>query len=384
MFPLKRLFYKPPSLSRIITLMWHIILSALVAMVLPGLAYAQSGGGCLNYWSVGPSGCDGSNPPPPVALPRAPAQPQIPSIPQAAPPPAISQAKPMDPVEEFYQTYDKPPRAFVEFQINPTPANAVAWVKEYQDIINKSSQTADAWRQAESAFDQYAQTGRLPDEFSQALSNQERQQVLTIIQGLDADSQNPNTQLPPALRPSPSASTLPQAFQNAVRGVPMNTHSNAPTQSPTANPLAALNRGSLTDKKAAVNSGGTLSMAALNRGEDIASGGDVIKVNYYFSAVCPFCRKFEPELARVQQQFTTKRLDITCVDMTPGERVPSNKQAHIDCQWRPLGPGEKDANQVRATPSLVIDFGPTKSLELVEGYVDSAQLLSYLNTKVKE
>jgi thiol-disulfide isomerase/thioredoxin len=280
--------------------------------------------------------------------------------------------KPVDPVEQFYQTYDKPPRAFVEFQLNPTPANAMAWVQEYQSIINRSSQTAEAWRQAETAFNQYQQTGQLPPEFAQALTDEERQQVMNIVQTGGVKPYNFSDNSP--------ASSLPQTFQNAVRGVPNQPAANPP-EKPKADALAALNRGSRTTPEVAEPT--RLSLAALNRGED-TSDSDVIRVNYYFSAVCPFCRRFEPEFAQVQQQFNAKRLDVTCVDMTPGERVPTNKQGAVDCKWRPLAAGEKDANQVRATPSLLIDFGPTKSLELVEGFVESDQLLSYLNKKVAE
>lgn len=341
--------------------MRHFLSLLVLALALPVASYAQSTRACIDYWAVGPTGCDGQRAPEP--------QPVLPlPTPMQKPMPV---AKPADPVEQFYQTYDKPPRAFVEFQLNPTPANAVAWVKEYQGIISKSSETAEAWREAEAAFTQYQQTGSLPENFNQALTDEERQQVIGIMQGGAPKPFNFAENAPP--------STLPQTFQNAVRGVP-NTPAQA--QAPKQDALAALNRGSRTTPTPSAESA-KLSMATLNKGEDV-SNSDVIKVNYYFSAVCPFCRRFEPEFANVQKQFNAKRMEVTCVDMTPGERVPANKQGNIDCRWRPLGPGEKDANKIRATPSLLIDFGPTKSLELVEGYVEGSQLLTYLNRKVAE
>lgn len=353
--------------------MRHFLFLLVLTLALPVAGYAQSNKACINYWSVGPTGCDGRPEPEP--------QPVMPTpMPMMQKPMPV---KPADPVDQFYQTYDKPPRAFVEFQLNPTPANAMAWVKEYQSIINKSSDTAEVWRQAENAYTQYQQTGELPQQFTQALSDEERQQLVNIMQS------GPAAPKPMAFAAGDPASNLPQAFQDAFRGIPTSPtlaaaqrmpNAQAPAQS-SANALAALNKGSLT--KPADASSNNLSMAALNRGEDTAAS-NVIKVNYYFSAICPYCHKFEPELARVQREFKGKRLEVTCVDMTPGERIPTNKQTGINCQWRPLAPGEKDANQVRATPSLLVDFGPTKSLELVEGYVEADKLMSYLNIKAAQ
>lgn len=350
--------------------MRHFLSSLIFTLALPVAALAQSNQACINYWAVGPSGCDGR--PEPVAVPA----PQIPT-----PQPVMTKpmaVKPTDPVDQFYQTYDKPPRAFVEFQLNPTPATAMAWVKEYQNIIDKSSQTAETWREAEAAYNQYKETGNLPESFTQALTDEERRQLVNIMDSSPAKPFNFSDVTPP--------SDLPAAFQNAARGVPLNQPvTKAATKKPSADALAALNRGSIVNTGGGniTQSGNKLSMASLNKGEDTTMN-DVVKVNYYFSAVCPFCRKFEPEFAKVQKQFNAKRLEVICVDMTPGERIPSNKQAGIDCTWRPLGPGEKDANKIRATPSLLIDFGPTKSLELVEGYVEGNQLLSYLNRKAAE
>lgn len=346
--------------------MRHFLSSLVLTLALPVAAFAQSNQACINYWAVGPSGCDGR--PEPVAAPAPVPMPMAPAMSKPMP------VKPSDPVDQFYQTYDKPPRAFVEFQLNPTPTTAMAWVKEYQNIIDKSSQTAETWREAETAYNQYKETGNLPESFAQALTDEERRQLVNIMDAGPAKPFNFSDVAPP--------SNMPAAFQNAVRGVPMNQPVGPVTKKPTSDALAALNRGSITSGNVAPQPN-KLSIATLNKGEDV-NANDVVRVSYYFSAVCPFCRKFEPEFAKVQKQFNAKRMEVICVDMTPGERVPANKQAGIDCKWRPLGPGEKDANKIRATPSLLIDFGPTKSLELVEGYVEGNQLLSYMNRKAGE
>ena len=73
------------------------------------------------------------------------------------------------------------------------------------------------------------------------------------------------------------------------------------------------------------------------------------------------------------------QLQVTCVDMTPSGQAASNVHDGINCQWRPLLPGEKNAMGVDSTPTLIIDRGEELPLERLSGFVDENKLRNYLN-----
>ena len=50
-----------------------------------------------------------------------------------------------------------------------------------------------------------------------------------------------------------------------------------------------------------------------------------VEISYYFSAQCPFCAKFEPQLQSLIQQLGEDDVAVTCVDVTPTERVGKDR-----------------------------------------------------------
>ena len=72
------------------------------------------------------------------------------------------------------------------------------------------------------------------------------------------------------------------------------------------------------------------------------------------------------------------RARVTCVDMTPSGQKAENITGTLNCDWRPLMPGEKDAYGISATPTLIVDRGQGGALERLSGYVDEEKLRNYL------
>ena len=307
--------------------------------VLASPAHAQQ---CLDYWTVGPSGCNGQQPAPPAAPV---VRPTPPAPPVALPPDPMEQK-----IQEFYDTYDKPPRAFVEFNLNPTPANALKWVQEYESILSRSSASADAWTTAQRWYEDYKKTGQLPPDASAALSREEQAQLKQILSTPAAPV------LPAALAAKPAAPAAAPA--PVARPIP-------PTIANRQNVAESLNRGS---RKAAPNN-----PTAVTASRPL--------LNYYFSAQCQFCKKFGPELASVVAPLA-ERVDFFCVDMTPGEKTAANKPDYLNCSYRPLNPGEAGMLGVRVTPTLLFDARDGRAPDLIPGYQPAAQLQAYLQQKL--
>ena len=298
---------------------------------------------CIDYWTVGPSNCEPTPPPSPPPAPALPA-------PVAAPPVA-------DPLEqriqEFYQTYDKPPRAFVEFTLNPTPANALKWVKEYEAILNRTNTSAEAWTTAQRWYEDYQRTGRLPADASAALSREEQAQLQRILAASPAGPAlaAPLVQSRPTPELRPSRTTTPPAPPTITAGA-------------SSRGADQLNRGSRRVSAAAPE--------ALPPQRPL--------INYYFSAQCQFCKRFGPELATVLEAWPD-RFDVSCVDMTPGEKTAANKPEYLNCAYRPLNPGEAQLLGVRVTPTLLIDARDGRAPDLIPGYQPQAQLQAYLQQR---
>lgn len=298
---------------------------------------------CLSYWAVGDSGCDGSKKP---EKKKAKEESLLPEskleMPESKLPERITPDS-EDPIEEkvdeFLDNFEKPPREFAKFQMEPTLDNAMSWVRKYNDMVSHSGRIAAAWRQAQEIYSQAEQTGVvLPGMQGQQLQIPNYQQQLALT--------NPN--LAASLLAQAEGAQAPNAPQNRRIGGLSNTE----------------NIGSLTPDEA---------FAGAN------AGNGRIKVNYYFSAECPYCEKFEPEFRRVMKSMPGK-LDVTCVDMTPSGQTEANIYGKLDCAWRPLDIGEMEELGVTATPTLVIDRGDGSPLQRIPGYVDEANLKKFLLT----
>ena len=99
-------------------------------------------------------------------------------------------------------------------------------------------------------------------------------------------------------------------------------------------------------------------------------------LTYYYSAVCPFCKRFTPELAAVLTQ--NPNLSLTCVDLTPHEVGPHTAPPELPCNWRLPQDNELESGNIRQTPTLLLK-GPGGSPLRISGYVDKGRLQSYLN-----
>lgn len=343
-----------------------VLLAALLAT--PQAAHAL----CLDYWAVGPSGCNGKQPP--KTDKKAKAQPTE-EVAAKEEPEDEEEAKPEEEmteeekkeaelqqdIEKFYTRHGKPPEEFVRFYMDPSPQNALAWVKKYNESINRSRQLAAAWTQAQQIYNNFDEQGlELPPELlpEHALKGEKE---LPPVQDLGLE--------------------LPPGLEDVFGKKPAQ-------QSPAPNGQGAIG---------GINSGGSAgggiggiggSDRTQTLGDDRRIGGplpdeagqNLLKVSYYFSADCPFCKKFEPGLSKVAKEMKGK-LEVTCVDMTPSGQKASNVHAGVECQWRPLLPGEKNAMGVEATPTLIIDRGEQFPLERLSGFVDESKLREHLNKK---
>lgn len=319
---------------------------------------------CLDYWAKGPSGCNGKQPAPqPEAKPKKDTVKKddvkddktVEEEPEEKPEEEMTEeekkeAKLEKDITKFYERHGKPPEEFVRFYMDPTPENALAWVKKYNENLQRSRQLAAAWTQAQQIYTDFHEKGmEIPPEL------------------LPEYAKNDPNALPPV---QDLGLPLPEGLDD-VFGKKKTEQSPAPSGD-TSSAIGGLNG----DRTIVMGEDRRIGGGPDPVAEAAASG--VIKVSYYFSAECPYCRKFEPGFKNVIKDMGQK-LDVTCVDMTPSGQDASNVHAGITCQWRPLLPGEKNAMGVDATPTLIIDRGPDQPLERVSGYVDETKLRQYLN-----
>lgn len=332
---------------------------------------------CLDYWATGPAKCSAKKPkaqkePEPEVATPAPVRRAQPSqqrpIEEELTEKEEKEAKLKQDIEQFYDRHGKPPEEFVRFYMEPTPANALAWVKKYNEGLQRSRQLAASWTQAQQIYDQFETQGlELPPELLPEHARN-AQNALLPVQDLGVP--------------------LPQGLQDSFKS-PQELAQRQLQAPQVAQPSQSNDLGFGTQLSVALGAdgriGGNLPPEALTTGGGgaaVAAGGvgapeDKIKISYYFSAECPFCQKFEPGLRNVIQE-QKARLDVTCVDMTPSGQTQANINGKVDCEWRPLLPGEMQAMGVEATPTLIVDRGESKPLERLSGFVDEQRLRTYL------
>lgn len=91
---------------------------------------------CNDYYTVGSALC--------APMPQIP-QVSVSVAPMLLPPPATQPAK--SPVDEYLESYGKPPREFVEFYLSPTVVNAQKWSAKYHDMLEKTRAISNVWMQ---------------------------------------------------------------------------------------------------------------------------------------------------------------------------------------------------------------------------------------------
>lgn len=318
--------------------------------------YADKYSTCLDYWSVGPSGCgpkkkDKQNVPAPaphVSVSQV--------VPQQAPvqvQKAVTQTLD-EKIDDFLENHGKPPREFVAFHLEPTLENALKWVQTYREMLSRNQQIVYAWEQAEKLYEgalssndesvkeKLAQLNKLPEipDFGVEIPGFERPKSLDEEQILAVEQVEERY--------------TPQ-FDNSITA-----RSNA----------ASLGGGQY---------GGGISVEgkALDTTRVGAVTSAPIKIDYYFSAQCPFCQRFEPDFQRLIAGAGSK-VDVTCIDMTPSGASIENINGDVDCTWRPIEFGEAERMGIKRTPSLIIDRGNGGPLERLSGYVDPVQLKAHL------
>lgn len=309
----------------------------------PATAYQP----CLDYWQVGMAGkCN-----PPVKPAQKATTAVTPTIAVAVPPAPVSptKSKEDEAIDKFQEQYGKPPREFVAFYLNPTPENATKWVHTYQEMLNRNTQLAIAWTQAETLYQNALNKGVPASKFASS--------TLTPVPdyGVPVPGFTDNPSFYPGRTP-PSTQVLQAGVQSLGGG-------NLPSPAALTNP-AAITAGLVTNPQTPSTQTGP------------------IELRYYFSAECPYCQRFQPGFAGLLKEEGAK-LSTICVDVTPYSGPGTGPdQSHVagklDCAWRTLEPGEEDQMGIKETPTLIIRRKPNGPFERVNGYVEIDTLKSYL------
>lgn len=325
---------------------------------------------CISYYTVGMSGCVGKQPSKTEDLPAEtndllPPN-QVVSLPASESVSISGQVSGTEEslenrINEFLQDYNKPPREFVAFQLEPTLDNAIKWVQKYNETLERNKRIATAWSQAEKILNTLNQRG-------------------VVVPGINDFASE--TALPDF---SAEQKAIQEALQgyavvDPLTGKPQKTGAvQAQTAAMTQNIRIGTGEGETSPPVDGSAFGGALSTAANNplKTGNIAGATDVIRISYYFSAQCGFCKRFEPELKNIMAEFGA-RLAVSCVDMTPGERKPQNVHEGLQCQWRPATAQEVAGFGIKATPTLIIDRGKGGPFERLAGYTTADNLRKVL------
>lgn len=380
--------------------MLRFLLVFIIAVVISGNSYARGKDQkCLSYWSVGAAACkkveepkeETPPPPPPVVI----QQPQQPSpVVELKVEKPLSEKEKLDiqvekEVDDFLENHGKPPREFARFMINPTLENALVWAQKYNDMLKRTEETTVAWMKATHILEE-KEAGNLNADIP-TLGNKRR---VVPDYGLKWDTEA-GTFLTTKEREENSGLTGNSEYISDDGRI------TAPVQQPTQedfaeqakelgetpeeqlkNMFALMQQAKQqeqnaikSDKKANIPSAGGDINKLLPNSEGVDDGK--IHVNYYFSAECPYCKKFEPEFQKVINELG-RNIEVTCVDMTPSNKDIVNIYGKVDCEWRPLMPDEMRTFGVKSTPTLLVRFPDKSNPEKLEGFVSATNLRTYL------
>ena len=325
---------------------------------------------CLSYLQVGDSPCDpvskttvedGGILPPPLAPLEDVVEPNPVPKEEQKEPMYESKEKPLnDRIEEYMEDYGKPPREFVAFNLEPTLENALKWAKKYREMMERNRKLTAAWGQAQTILNEMEDSGM------EVPGYEPMPEIPDYGVGLSEGFKN-------------FADSMPSQ-QTDYTGIAAN--SNARQGAPTvgfAQGDTGLAIGQNQDSSAVNTGSSDLFGESLTPPEKQQQGP--VEVSYYFSAECPYCKKFETGFKGLIEEMG-REVNVTCVDMTPSERKRENIHGKIDCAWRAAVPGEATALGVNSTPTLIIDRKMGQGLEKVEGLVDISKLKAFLRGDV--
>lgn len=326
---------------------------------------------CLDYWIKGPAACKDQEDQKQKILIQGGKNIDINFEKDEA---RIAYEKDLDiKVDKFIEAYGKPPREFVAFHLDPTLENAIRWVKKFETEYDRTRKIAVAWRQADNLFKEYKKTGSLSLPPESGVSEAQVKYLLT------------------ALEENPTDLKEVKGFGNKI------------DDSDWADNILDTNYAKLdykddsytraVNKIAKTGNNSDYSLKALERKskepryekpskptkkvKETVNTTNKLEISYYFSAKCPFCEQFKPQLKSAIEDFGKDKVSLTCVDMTPGDKKPENIKGKLDCKWRPLLAGEASQFGVKSTPSLLVKRSGSSDLELIENYYDADVLLNY-------
>lgn len=380
--PTPTLTFSPPAGTaptgfRLFSMVLAVVLAALF-ILWPASGYSQTR--CLDYWATGPSKCKKEVVEKKKQQETA-EQPQAELVEPEKDEEEMTEeekkeAKLQKDIDKFYNRHGKPPEEFVRFYMDPSPANAIAWVKKYNENLGRSRELSAAWTQAQKIYDRFKEKGMdLPPEMLPEYARED-ENALPPVQDLGEE-------LPPSLQGVFGGGQKQAPLQNqqamAEDGLGFDGGGVSVQVGEDGRIGGNLPADALTNGAAA--SGGASDASSTAGGSSSAQGGKgPVEISYYFSAECPYCEKFEPVFREVLAEMGGN-VDVTCVDMTPSGQTQANIHGKIDCEWRPLLEGEMQAMGIEATPTLIVDLGKDKPLERLSGFVDEKRLRRYFKKK---
>tara|TARA_Y100001960_G_scaffold332842_1_gene435117 strand:+ start:449 stop:1606 length:1158 start_codon:yes stop_codon:yes gene_type:complete len=311
-------------------------------------------------------------------------------------------------IDKFLAGYGKPPREFAAFHLDPTLENAVRWVKKFNEEHERTMKIAVAWKQADQLFRQYKATGEI---LLPAESGVTPAQIKYLKEAFEGDA----TDLP---KVKGFGVDLPGDWDEdrlarnyAKLDYKEKTQKMLNSERANPKPVSLYNLPDLEKqiertsimspelKESFDAAQSIVAKAEKERQEQIKplkakeyskpakketpKTKEKLEISYYFSAKCPYCTQFKPELKDAIAKYGKENVSLTCVDMTPGERKPSNVKGKLDCKWRPVLTGELKQFGISKTPSLIVKRGASNQLELLENYHESKTLVDYFTNGPK-
>lgn len=324
---------------------------------------------CLDYWLKGPAACKQKKKEKPISV-------HIKGSIKGRFPKAERDSERLKYEEElnikidkFLENYGKPPREFVAFHLDPTMENAIKWVKKFNTDHERTMKVAVAWKQAEEIFEEYRDTGEVTLPASSGVTES---QVKYIKEVLDSDP----TDLPPVkgfgidVEGKWDEDRLGRNYARLTYKEKTKAYGNAVSRLSNTGGSSSFSLKALEEKMARQSK-------TAGKSEQTLSGKMYpLEISYYYSANCPYCAKYKPQLKDAIEKIGKKNIKLTCVDMTPGRKNKSIVE-DLDCKWRPIMSGEMKEYGIKRTPSLLVKRNNSKGLELLENYHSSKSLIRY-------
>lgn len=348
-----------------------LITAFVVILGLGGVSSANAQGVCLDYWIKGPSACKNQQKQThKIKIDIDNVQGDLSKVKKDEA--RIQYENALNKrIDKFLANYGKPPREFVAFHLDPSLENAIRWVKKFREEVNRTSKIAVAWKQAEAIFEEYRDTGTVTLPAESGVSESDLKYLMQAFEedatdlpkvkgfGVNLDGDWDERSL------SRDFATLRYKDENGNRVTSLET-----MQKYAKNALPESYKDSVSYQQA-------VNVIKQSKKENkVAKQMEPIEVNYYFSAKCAFCVKFSKALDRAVKRVGKNKVKLTCVDMTPGDKKQSNISG-VDCKWRPLLDGETKKLGVKRTPTIIVKRPGSKTLELLENYHETEELVKY-------